>query len=165
MFPITITLHNPAQLNVVLAALGALPAANRATPVAVQHAAVDDTAGLEPAPAKKPKATPAPQPAAAAPSQPTAEAAVAAAPAKSTAAPAPQSSTAPAAAASSAVDYAQLAAAVLKLMKLDAGSAPAIAKGLGFETFKQMKEAENAGEVFAKALALVNEKIAELEAV
>jgi cell division septation protein DedD len=161
MYPITITLHNPAQLNAVLAALGTTPVAAQS----VQHAAVDDTAGLEPQPAKKPKATPAPQPAAPAPSQPTAEVAVAAAPAKSTAAPAPQSSTAPAAAASSAVDYAQLSTAVLKLMKLDSGAAPAIAKGMGFDTFKQMKEAENAGEVFAKALGLVTAKIAELESV
>lgn len=164
MFPITLTIHNNAQLNAVLAALGTAPLP---TTIAAQHAAVDDTAGLEQpkAEAKKPKATPAPQPAAPAPSPRTAEAAVADAPAKSTAAPAPQSSTAPAAAASSAVDYAQLSTAVLKLMKLDAGSAPAIAKGLGFDTFKQMKEAENAGEVFAKALGLVNEKITELEAV
>lgn len=63
-----------------------------------------------------------------------------------------------------AVDYATLSAAVLKLMKLDGDAAGAIAKELGYETFKKMKEAENAGPLFAKAHAAVTAKIAELEA-
>jgi len=133
-------------LNAAIAALGG-------TTQAVQHAAVDDTAGLEAAPAPKPKAEKPAKAAAPAPSAPTAEAAPVAAPAPKAEPSAP------------VVDYAQLSTAVLKLMKLDPAAAGPIAKGLGFETFKLMKEAENAAEVFAKAKALVDAKIAELEAV
>lgn len=167
MFPITITLHNPAQLNAVLAALGTAPAPALDLPqISAQHAAADDTAGLEPAPAKKSKATSV-EKAAPAPTPRTAKAEAAAAPEKTAAASAPSAPSAANAAQAStaAVDYAELSKAVLKLMKLDSAAAAPIAKALGFETFKQMKEAENAGEVFAKALAAVNEKLAELETV
>ena len=63
-----------------------------------------------------------------------------------------------------AVDYASLTTSVLKLMKLDAAAPGPIAKSLGFETFKLMKEAENAATLFGKAKALVDAKIAEIEA-
>lgn len=102
-------------------------------------------------PPEKPKASPAkdPKPAAAttpAASQPSAGTAKTDAPA------------------GDAVDYASLTTSVLKLMKLDAAAPGPIAKSLGFETFKLMKEAENAASLFGKAKALVDAKITEIEA-
>jgi hypothetical protein len=116
-------------------------------------AAVPEAPAPAPAP-EKPKASakPVPTPPAAAPApaatQPTAATAPTAAPSKG-----------------DAVDYATLSKAVLDLMKLDQAAPGAIAQSLGFQTFKLMKEAENAQELFAKALPLVKAKTAELLAV
>lgn len=99
--------------------------------------------------------------------KPQAEKTAPAAPTPKAAATPPSAATAPTAApaADKPVDYSALAGAVLKLMKLDPAAPAPIAKALGFDTFKLMKEAENASELFAKALPLVQAKIAELEAV
>jgi hypothetical protein len=125
--------------------------------IAELGAIVIQQAGERPAPAPKVEAKPDPKPQA----EKTATQAPAAAP-KPAATP-PSAATAPTAAPS--VDYATLSSAVLKLMKLDPTAPAPIVKSLGFDTFKLMKEAENASELFAKALPLVQAKIAELEAV
>jgi hypothetical protein len=134
MFPLTITLHDAAQLNAVMAALHAtLPSPQIALPLAeptkptkakaepkaekltaTQTAAMDDTAGLE-----KPGNA---QPAATASSEPTASAAKADAPAQK------------------AVTYAELQAKVLALHKRNASAAKPIAEAMGFPNFKAMPE-------------------------
>ena len=146
MFPITITLHNPAQLNAVMTALGHLPTdaaavviepkasatakpkveKAKAAPVTLteqQQAAMDDTAGLgNDAPAVT--------------SQPTAEVA---APVKR-------------------VEYSELQAAVLALHKMDATAAKPIAEAMGFPNFKAMPE-----DRWAEALAIVIAKTADVK--
>lgn len=149
MFPVQITINNPTELAKVLAALGFNSAPAQAErPLTI----------IEPkAEAKKPKATPAQQPAAPAPSQPTAEVVVADAPAKSTEAPAPQPSTAPAAAASSAseVDYPTLQKAVFALAGKSRESAAAVAASFGVKTFKELDASK-----WGEALAAVNAALA-----
>ena len=149
MFPITITLHDAGQLNAVLAALGAAPAAAaapvtakpakvdkpKAEPVTLsktQTDAMDETAGLEPKPGNA-------QPAATAATQPTAEVVKADAPAPKV------------------VTYAELQAAVLKLHKADPTAAKPIAEGMGFPNFKAMP-----GDKWPEALKLVEAKLAEV---
>lgn len=121
MFPMSITLHNPAQLNAVLAALnlGTAPAAEPSTAELVQIA----TARKEAAAAQVEKPTTAKTDKAHAPGQRTAEAVVADAPAKtadaqasSTAASAeakPQASTA----ATEPIAYATVAEAITEMVK------------------------------------------------
>lgn len=148
MFPITITIHNFNELEAVLAALD--PPESR-PPVAL-------TDLVKPDPKSDPKSDPKPQAEKTAPAAPTPPAA----------ATPPSAATAPTAAPAPAdkpVDYATLSGAVLKLMKLDPTAPAKIAAELGFKTFKEMKEAENAVAVFAKAYPLVQAAIAQAEAV
>lgn len=142
MFPITITLHTASELTAVMNALGA-------TGVVLEESAP-----------VKPETKPDPKP--------QAEKTAPAAPTPPAAATPPSAATAPTAAPAPAdkpVDYATLSGAVLKLMKLDPAAPAKIAAELGFKTFKEMKEAENAVAVFAKAYPLVQAAIAQAEAV
>lgn len=145
MFPITITLHDAAQLNAVMCAL------HPTIPAPVVAPAPEVTAK------KSAKATPAPQPVEApAPSSPTAEVAVAAAPAPSTAQPAPQPSTAPAADANSAgstVTYQDAAGAITKLSRTK-GRDAAIAV---LAKFGAAKLPDVKAEQYADVLAAANE--------
>ena len=98
------------------------------------------------------------KPATPAPSPRTAKAAVVDAPAQPTAQPEPQPSTETAATASSAapqVTYPDLQKAVLTLHKRNPLAAVPIAKSLGADTFKLLKETQ-----WADALRMVNEAIA-----
>lgn len=120
MFPITMTIHTPAQLNAVLAALGAagVPVAEAPAPAAAQT----NDAALTVKDTKPGKSTPAATPAATAHSQPTASAGAAGAAEKNTSQPEPQTSTAQAAGASSAaepVTYEQVGRAITDMVKKD----------------------------------------------
>lgn len=123
-----------------------------ASGVKVQPATVEAAPAPKPA---KPAAKPAPA-APNAPSQPTAEAAPSpapAAPAPSTPQPVAETPTAAPAAASS-VAYPDLQKAVLTLHKLDPTAAVPIAKSLGADTFKALRQDQ-----WAEAHRLVTEAI------
>lgn len=111
------------------------------------------------APVEKPAATTAPGPR-------TAKAAVADAPAKTadaSAQPAASAEAAPQASTAVAdVAYTDLQKAILKLHAKDPSAAQAIAKQLGLDNFKPLKE-DATGERRAQALSLINAKLAELE--
>lgn len=158
MFPLTITITNPAQLNAVLTALGFATAAHavttgvsaneKAAVLLATEAAMADT--VSPAPVAE--APGKPSAAATAASPPTAEAA------RSTSAPSPDASatsatpsaqpTAPAADAPSAADakpfeYATLQRAVNeRVAKLGKDKLLAIAKAHGAATFKELPAAK-----------------------
>lgn len=149
MFPMTITLNNPAQLNAVIAALNIA-----VEPPAPQAAVVKEAAA---APAGKPKATAA-KTESAATTAPTAEAADA--PASTPSADTPQSSrTTPAATASSAaaateaVSYQETATAITKLSRVKGrDTAVALLAKFGAANLKEVKP-----EQFAAVLAAANE--------
>jgi hypothetical protein len=141
---LTITLHDAAQLNAVMAALAGENSPQQALPLeqpkpnktkaeltATQVAGMDDTAGLEKAGNAQPAATAA--------TAPTASAAKDDAPV------------------AKVVTYAELQAAVLRLHKSDPTAAKPIAEGMGFANFKAMPE-----EKWADALKLVEAKLAEV---
>jgi hypothetical protein len=148
MFPMTITLNNPAQLNAVIAAL------NIAVEQPAPQAAVVKEAA---APAGKQKATAA-KTESAATTAPTAEAADA--PASTPSAGTPQSSpTTPAATASSAaaateaVSYQETATAITKLSRVKGrDTAVALLAKFGAANLKEVKP-----EQFAAVLAAANE--------
>lgn len=170
MFPVTITIHNIADLTAVMKAIGstavvgvptAVSAAEKiasalgTTPEAIMkpNAILQDIKFVE-APGKPtPSAAPT-QPTAAAPSPrtaaPTPPSGAPAAPAPSTEPPAAPPSTA----ADKPVAYADLQKAVLTLHKMDPTAAVPIAKALGADTFKLLPEAK-----WAEALAKVTEAI------
>lgn len=154
MFPITITLHNIAELKAVVAVLDRSPdLATHASRMAAEAQMADTVDTPQPkaeAPGKRSDATTAPSPRTveAAPSTPAPSAA---APASST------EVTPPAAGAASApqqVTYPDLQKAVLTLHKADPTAAVPIAKSLGADTFKALTE-----DKWAEALRLVNEAI------
>jgi len=162
MFPVTISIHNPEQLKAVMNVLH--DAQFRVVPDKVQPA--DEAPAPEvAAPAGKP--TPAEAgPAKTAPGRRTAEAAAAtAAPAPSTEPPAPPPPTAPAAPASSAADeapgqepvsYAQVADAVLALVKARGrGAAVAVLQAQGVARAPDLK-----AERYAATLAALTEALA-----
>jgi hypothetical protein len=160
MFPITLTIHNTAQLNAVMAALADKPvikpgvALESGEFIPAGVSAEEKAAVLAPAeaPGKPSAATTArsPRTAEAAPSQPAPSAA---APAP---APTPTPPAADAASASPQVTYPDLQKAVLTLHKMDPTAAQPIARGLGADTFKLLKP-----EQWAEALRLVNAAIDE----
>lgn len=120
MFPISITLHNTAQLNAVLAALAGtgLPVAEAPAPVAAS--ATNDAALTTKEVVKPGKSTSAATSAATAHSPRTASAVAADAAEKSTSDSAPQSDTAQAAAASSAdepIPYERVGKAITDMVK------------------------------------------------
>lgn len=146
MFPMTITLNNPAQLNAVIAALNV--AVEQPAP---QAAVVKEAA----APAGKQKANAA-KTESAATTAPTAEAADA--PATTTASPAPSPTTPPAAASSAAaateaVSYQETATAITKLSRVKGrDTAVALLAKFGAANLKEVKP-----EQFAAVLAAANE--------
>lgn len=161
MFPIMMTIHNPAQLNAVMAALSlaAEPTTQDLTQIAKDRTpkaeeqpvwphptkATPETAA---APAPKPQRTSAkPEAASSAPSSPIAEAAAAAAPAQSTAQPAPQRATAAPAAASSAaepVTYDQVARAISAAVRVSREHVVATLKQFGAAKGPELKPAQYA---------------------
>lgn len=148
MFPVTITLHNAADLGKVMAALSA--------PIPSPEPAPQPAPVASPAPAPKPKAektaSPAPSPApASTPSAPTVATAGSDAPATPAGDP-PSTADAP------AVKYDDLKAAVFKLAGKSRDAAVAINKAFGVATMKEL-----AADRWADALAAVNAKLAELE--
>ncbi len=157
MFPVTVTIHNPAQLSAVLMAMAPLdsPLAQYAQETAAAATFPDKaTQEVAAAPAGKPRSTTAKPETPPAPSSPTAEAAVAAAPAQSTAQPAPQSATAAPAAASSAaepVTYDQVARAISAAVKLSREHVVATLKQFGVAKGPELKAEQYAA--FLAALA------------
>lgn len=155
MFPMTLTIHNPAQLNAVLAALQApLAAAEPTTEDLVQIARNRAATKEAAAPGGKPSA------ASTVPSQPTAEAAPstpapsAAAPAPSTSKPEPQPTTAPAAVASFAaepVTYDQVARAITAGVKAHREHVVATLRQFGATKGPELKPAQYSA--FMAALA------------
>lgn len=113
MFPMTVTVHNHAQLQAVIAAMGTEPA-ETVSMTATQAAAA---AAQEAAAAKKPTRTPAKTTEAAAPTQPTAEAGEGAAPESKDENSAQAQGNPPADETQEAVTYEQTAAAVTSLAK------------------------------------------------
>lgn len=164
MIQVTLTFVSIEALRAALLEIpeSSLVGSNATAVVSLPPKTEPDTAKVT---AKK-SSTPAATPAAAASTQPTAAVvAETAAPEKTvaesnhTAASVeaePQASTA-----APEVSYADLQKAVLSLHAKAPGDVVAIAKNLGFNTFKEMKDKGN--EVLAAALAAVNAKLAELE--
>ena len=168
MFPITITLHDVAQLNAVVAALAHLTGGASKPGLALESGELipaDKLGETKQAPGK-------PSAAKTAPSPRTAEAAPSPS-APSDAAPATQTTATEPAAAATSVAYPDLQKAVLTLHKMDPAAAVPIAKGLGADTFKGLVDADSLKAaptdtkawkeikpgVWAEALRLVNEAI------
>lgn len=137
MFPVQITINNPTELAKVLAALGFNSQPQAELPLTI----------IEPkAEAKKPKATPAPQPVVEAP-----------APTPAVVEPAPVEAAAPAPAAESpsSVDYPTLQKAVFALAGKSREAAAAVAQSFGVKTFKELDASK-----WGDALAAVNAALA-----
>lgn len=169
MFPMTMTIHNPAQLNAVLMAL------QHANPLAASDFKDPDVGAAyveaservaknekdAAAPTGKPRSTAAKPETPSARSSPTAEAVAAAAPAQSTAQPEPQLSTEKAAGASSAaepVTYDQVARAISAAVKRSREHVVATLKQFGAAKGPELKAEQYAA--FLAALAQPEEATA-----
>ena len=120
MFPITLTIHNPAQLNAVLAALAGAGTLLPEAPAPIAAPTTNDAALTTKEAPKPGKSTSAATSAATAPSPRTASEEVDGAAEKSTSQPAPQNDTAQAAAASSAdepIPYERVGKAITDMVK------------------------------------------------
>jgi outer membrane biosynthesis protein TonB len=135
MFPVTITLNNPTELSKVLAALGVAGQQQTEMPLTL----------IEPkAEAKKPKATPAPQPVEVPAPTPAAVETPAVVPETAVESP-------------SSVDYPTLQKAVFALAGKSRAAASEVVASFGVKTFKDLDQSK-----WGDALAAVNEKLAGL---
>lgn len=135
MFPLQITLHNPAQLNAVLAALslGTAAAAAQTPETPAPSPAAEKVAAGKPA-----KAAPVPGPVTAAPAAAPEKTAAESAPAAESAAAAPQASTA-VTDAGGAITYDQVAKAITERAKSDRGHVVATLEKFGAKKGTELK--------------------------
>ena len=149
MFPVTITLSNISELTAVMAALGHKHQEVAAAPVEKSSTSAATTAGA----ARSPRTA-----AAAAETAAPAKTAAESAPSAANAEAAPQASTA-----APDVAYADLQKVILKLHAKDPSATQAIAKSMGLDNFKPLKDDADSTRR-ADAKARIEAKLAELGA-